>query len=90
MNFRIKNRRKNNLLIPYKRKRLFSDIPFEFRIVQKIRMQVRKASLILWKKYQNATTFDEKIQKKKRMLTLFTKSYHKIQRIRKVLKLKTL
>ncbi len=90
MKYRIQSRINKGLLIPYKRERLFVNIPFEFKIVQKYRMQIRKYSLILWKENPNSLFFDSKMQKIKNKLAFFTKYYHRIQRLKRILKLKTI
>ena len=90
MKYRIQSRINMGLIIPYKRERLFVNIPYEFKIVQKYRLQVRKYSLIIWKENPNSLFFDSKMQKIKNKLAGITMYYHRIQRLKRILKLKTI
>lgn len=90
MKYRIHSRRKEGLIVPYKRERLLVNSPLEFKIVQNYRMQVRKYSLLLWKETPNSSIFDSKIVKIKKKLFDFTLFYHRIQRLKRIFKFKTL
>lgn len=86
--YRIQYRKKKKLAIPFKRKRLLVKIPFEFKVVQKYRMNLRYASLKLWKENPSAKNFDFLIQNKKKILIYSTKYYHKVQNIKRIFKFK--
>jgi len=90
MKYRVQYRKNKGIIVPYKRKRLLVNVPLEFKIVQKYRMQVRKLSLIIWKENPNSILFDSKMLKIKNKLFGITKFYHRIQRLKKILKLKTI
>jgi coenzyme F420-reducing hydrogenase beta subunit len=90
LKYRLQKIKKEEKFIPYKRKRFFVNIPFEFKIVQKQRMLVRQKSLDEWKNNKNAVIFDKKIKCVKQNLTFKTKWYHRIQKLKKKLHLKTI
>ncbi len=87
--YRIKQKRKQGQLIPQKRERFSQSIPIEFAIVQKQRMKVRKASLNKWQKTQNSIQFERELNPEKTKLHRSTKWYHRIQKLKRKLRLKT-
>jgi len=90
LKYRVKRMKSQGQLIPYKRKRFFQSIPFEFKLVQKQRMRIRRRSLEEWKTSPSARSFDQSIAETKTKLAKLTKQYHRIQRIRRKLRLRTI
>lgn len=90
LKYRLEYRLKNGLIVPQKRNRLLKDIPLEFKKVQKKRMKLRQQSLLVWKKYSNSVFFEKNIKIYKLELQISTKFYHHIQKIKRILKLKTM
>ncbi|RAV30995.1 Coenzyme F420 hydrogenase/dehydrogenase, beta subunit C-terminal domain [Sinomicrobium soli] len=88
--FRIDQNIRNKELTPYKRSRFFQNIPVEYKIVQKERRVVRALSIELWKKTKSLQEYNQKMDVFKRRLKKKTLIYSKIQKIRRVLKIKTL
>lgn len=80
--YRIKLKRKTQSVFPQKRERLFQHIPIEFKLVQKLRVQLREKSLLSWEKETDARQFDNDMAPLKEKLALKTKLYHYIQRIK--------
>lgn len=90
MNYRLHIlKRKTNITFS-KRKKYYEKIPFEFQRVQKQRMKLRKASLDIWRENPNAEKFEKKILVEKMNLSQATRFYHRMQKLRRMLKLKTL
>lgn len=85
LKYRVEKLQKKGLLIPFKRTRLFQDIPFYFKWVQNQRMKVRKLSLEFWKDSKNLTEFNQRIRKDREKLTKLTKYYHKFNKIKTLL-----
>jgi len=73
-----------------KRKRFYQNIPIEFKVVQKLRMALRKKSLDVWSKDPNFERFDNAIEDHKKDLQKFTLYYHIVQKLRGLLGLKKL
>jgi coenzyme F420-reducing hydrogenase beta subunit len=75
LSYRLTVAKKNNLKIPPKR---FGNekIPFDFKLVQHLRMKTRKKSLEIWKKYPDASVFDKKMNVSLNLLKLATTFYH--------------
>lgn len=90
LKYRIAQMKKQSKLFPNNRKRFLKNIPFEFKIVQYYRMKIRKQSLILWKKSQSITEFEHDMSSKKQKLFKLTSVYHRIQKLRGLLGLKTI
>jgi coenzyme F420 hydrogenase subunit beta len=88
--FRLEILEKQGKTIPHKRERFFQMIPFEFKAVQILRMLIRKQSLEEWKAHKDAVQFDANILTVKSRLAKMTKRYHRIQKIRRLLHLKTM
>lgn len=88
--YRLEYRKKNGLLIPKKRSRLLEDVPFEFKRVQNQRMITRSNSLKVWKKYKSAKLFDDVMQKDLSKLHSLTRQYHRLQKVRRIFKLKVI
>ncbi len=62
--------------VPVKRK-IFEKSPLIFKFVQILRRNLRKQSLILWKKYPEFSKFNSKLHRHKKLLLFATKAYHK-------------
>lgn len=90
LKFRMKLQKNKGFLVPKVRNRILQDIPFEFQMVQKKRMQMRQKSLDVWKENLNAITFDQKMASDKLQLKILTRIYHKIQSTKKKLGFKIL
>ena len=73
--YRIKRATKNNRLVPPKR---FGKgrVSFNFKIVQFFRMNIRRKSLEVWKNTENASMFDERMERDLYVLRKFTRIYH--------------
>lgn len=90
LKYRIRVLEKDGIKTPSKRKRFLVNIPIEFKTVQKTRMKLREQSLICWKQYNNAELFNRAISSNRNRLKKSTLFYHRIQRIKKILKLRTI
>jgi coenzyme F420 hydrogenase subunit beta len=90
LKYRLDTFKKSGVTTPYKRTRFFQHIPFEFKVVQKLRMLIRKQSLEEWKAHKDSVQFDRNILVVKTKLAKMTKWYQRIQKIKKKLHLKTL
>jgi coenzyme F420 hydrogenase subunit beta len=73
--FRIKYARKRNKLVPPKR---FENekVTFDFKIVQLLRMKIRKTSLEIWKNNSNSAVFERKLNVYLKALKIATIFYH--------------
>ena len=73
--FRIKRTQAQNMLTPVKR---FGNkkVPPDFKVVQFLRMKIRKKSLEEWRKNPKAEIFDRKMNKYLILLKLATAVYH--------------
>lgn len=85
MEYRANVLRKKSSLLPIIRSRLLEPIPFEFKLVQKQRQKIRDLSPLIWRSTNNCTKFDEKIHREVKKLRLYTRIYHKIQKMKKFL-----
>lgn len=90
LKYRITRLIKRNKIVPFKRTRFFRNIPLEFRLVQRERRSIRKASIDLWRKSHSIDEFNRDIQASRKRLASYTRIYHFTQRIKKKLNLKTL
>lgn len=90
MNYRLNLFKKKSDTIPYKRKRFLQSIPFEYQLVQKQRILLRKESLIAWQKLPESLAFQNAIHSTKNKLITLTVFYHRMQKLRRILKLKTI
>lgn len=88
--YRLNLINKKSRFVPFKRAKFFQDIPFEYRNVQRLRMKLRAASLEAWENTKNAEAFEKEIDPVKNQLIQSTRFYHRIQKLRRILKLKTL
>ena len=72
---RVKMAKKRTQLVPPKR---FENekITLDFRLVQYVRMIVRKRSLEIWKENKNIHVFDKKMKKYLSLLSFVTRIYH--------------
>lgn len=75
LKIRIHQAKRNNKPIPVKRYDNES-VSIDFKLVQMLRMKVRRKSLELWKETKNAQIFDEKMKKYLRKLQIATRLYH--------------
>jgi len=90
LKYRMELREKNGFKVPQRASDELQQIPKEFKIVQKYRMELREESLNIWRKYKNAAQFETGIENNKLKLRLYTKIYHKVQQIKKKLGFKTI
>lgn len=90
MKYRLARLKKDKGIILNKRTRFLQRIPFEYGIVQKERMKLRELSLKIWRETQNAIKFEEEILPHKKSLADKTSFYHRMQKLRRILKLKTM
>lgn len=72
---RIKYVKNNKMLIPPKRF-VDSTVYLDFKIVQILRMKLRKVSLIKWRNFKTIEKFEKEISAYKGILWRFTKIYH--------------
>ncbi len=78
---RIKLSKKNHRLVPPKR--FYNEkITFDFKIVQMLRMIIRKKSLEIWKKTKDPEKFDKKMSFYLTLLKNATRINHHLKRIR--------
>lgn len=70
--------------VPPKRVRLYERISLSFKLVQLLRMNIRKKSLKAWMKESNAMRFDEQMKFSLYMLKKTTRLYHFVKRINKI------
>lgn len=73
-----------------KRKKFYQNIPFEYKAVQKSRMKIREESLKIWEKEKNAELFENKILPLKKSLRDKTIFYHRVQKLKRILKIKSI
>lgn len=88
MKYRLQLLKKKQNIIPHKRERLFENIPFEFKLVQKQRMIVRAKSIEYWQATKDAAKFEEKINPLREKLRKRTRVYHIVQSVKKRMGLK--
>lgn len=88
LKYRIKLNPNNKII--NKRHKFLEDIPSEYKIVQKVRIELRRKSLEDWKIANNASEYDQILEKTKKKLRNTTRLYHIIQKIRKKLKIRTI
>lgn len=75
LSFRIKQKEKKNVSIPPKRFNK-EKISFSFKVVQWVRMLVRRKSLEIWMRNPNVLVFERKMRKFLLLLKYATKIYH--------------
>jgi len=75
LSYRVKLAGKNNCLIPPKRF-VREKVSFDFKIVQLLRMKIRRKSLDVWKNYPDALLFDKKMNFSLKLLKGATTFYH--------------
>jgi len=85
LEYRIKLARYNRLLIPPKRITESGQISFDFKIVQRLRLNIRKKSLELWKNTGNTSVFDKKMRLSLTTLRMLTKLNHFLRKIYRVM-----
>lgn len=85
LKYRINHYVKNGIKIPPKR-HCNEDISLEFKIVQKLRNNVRKKSLQNWKQFNEINIFERKMRNSLLLLDVATKIYHYINKIKKYFK----
>jgi len=76
LSYRIKRAEKMGRLVPPKRFADEKSLTFDFKLVQYIRLIVRKKSLEIWENIVNAGLFDKKMKKYLRLLNVSTLIYH--------------
>lgn len=89
MQYRMKKLSKHKITL-IKRSRYLQWIPFEYAIVQKQRMKLRAKSIAIWKAMKNVSIFEQSILSDKINLLNKTKWYHRLQKIKQLLKLRTM
>jgi coenzyme F420-reducing hydrogenase beta subunit len=82
---RLKEARKNNIAIPFKRSKATKP-PLDMIFVQKLRRLARKKSLSAWKKAKSAEEFDKSMQKNIFVLKLITRLSAEKRKLEKILK----
>jgi|SRR5690554_535267 len=90
LKYRLKSQKKKGLLTPKIRKRILQNIPIEFQLVQKQRMKMRQKSIEVWKSTPNSLQFDKIMEADQKKLRLLTRVYHRIQIIKRKVRLKTI
>lgn len=90
MKYRLNELKKSKGILPFKRKRLLVNAPIEYKIVQKQRRKVRKASLDLWLEYKDVEKFDQAMEQLKSNLNKKTLWYHRFQKLKRILGLKSI
>lgn len=90
LKYRVDELKKSNGIILFKRKRNLVNAPFEYQWVQKQRRKVRRASLETWLKHKKVEEFELKIQPMKEKLRKATLFYHRVQKLKRMFKMKTL
>lgn len=90
LKYRLDELKNSNRIIPFKRKRNLVNAPFEYKWVQNQRRKVRKASLVNWFQYRNAEEFDKAMKPLIDDLDKKTLWYHRIQKLKRILGLKTI
>lgn len=86
LNYRIRRTEKRGATIPPKRHDK-ENITIDFRLVQKLRMIVRKQSLLEWQALKDSDMFDEVMDQVLKKLKTRTKLYHYIRAIKRRLHL---
>lgn len=82
LGYRMKLAKKKGLTIPPKRHDN-ENISFDFKLVQKQRMVVRKQSLVQWPIAKSSSEFDQAMNKSKDKLQRRTRLYHYIRAIKR-------
>jgi len=72
------------------RERLLESIPFEYKLVQNYRSLIREFSLSNWILKKEKETYMVEIKKKQIKLKKVTKFYHRVQKVKRILKLNNL
>lgn len=90
LKIRLNELKNTNKIIPFKRKRFLINAPIEYNIVQKQRRKMRRESLEVWLKYKDFKKFEEYMEPLKNNLNKKTLWYHRIQKLKRKLGLKTI
>lgn len=90
LKFRIDELRKKKSIVPYKRKRILKNAPFEYKVVLKQRRLTRKKSFEIWMQTKNSEKFDLEVLKYKETLNKKTHRYYFVQAVRMKLGMKTI
>jgi coenzyme F420-reducing hydrogenase beta subunit len=86
LTLRIKLARKKKTIIPPKRLHLCEPISIDFKIVQMIRLRIRKQSLIRWNNSKDAKKFNRAMKMELLALKLFTNVNHFVRNMIKKIK----
>lgn len=81
--YRIKQLESNKMIVPYKRKRVFKNIPISSKLVQRYRSIIRRESLLKWEKYRSLEKFESALSTDKYMLRVVTKINHILRKKKK-------
>ena len=82
LKFRVEKLNNEFGFVPTKRTRFFKDIPLEQKIVQIMRMKLRKKSLVQWKKFESLNEFKQAVKMDLLLLKLVTKINHRLRKYR--------
>lgn len=88
LKFRFNFHKRKKFLLPKIRQRLFENISWEFKRVQRYRLKTRKTSFELWKRTLNAYEFDKEMDIMRNELLKRTVIYHRINKLKRILNLK--
>lgn len=88
LKLRLKELKKSDKIVPFKRNRFLVKAPIEYQIVQKQRRIIRHLSLKLWQEYKDVDKFEQKIEPLIAELNKKTFLYHMFQKIKRKLGLK--
>ncbi|MHC5201487.1 Coenzyme F420 hydrogenase/dehydrogenase, beta subunit C-terminal domain [Myroides sp. LJL119] len=75
----------NSSIAPSIRTRFFEDISFDFRIVQRLRLKLRKKSFKVWKKHNNPELFEQALSRDRTILRRSSLLNHRIRKVKKLL-----
>ena len=87
---RISQNEKLSKLYPKKRQRFFKKAPYEFRLVQLERRKIRQLSLDFWNMTKESNLFEKKLKVHRDKLKTLSKFFHRVQKLKKILGIKTL
>lgn len=79
LKFRVLIRKMQRSIVPHVRDRVFKTISFPYKIVQLQRLVTRKMSLEIWRKKNNADSFEKDMKPYLKTLSVLTRIYHKFK-----------
>ena len=86
LGYRVSRRRKMGKLIPKKRERFFSRIPFLYQLVQNHRMITRSSSHRIWNETMDASLFEKRMYRLRKRLVKITLYSHRFTKLRNIIK----